>query len=95
MATYKELLAQKATLDTQLETLREQERDNVIVEIRQMMIDYHITIEDIVGVTRGKKANSVGKPKYRDPLSGATWTGRGKPPKWIQSSPDRDAFLIS
>src|SRR5260370_5002364 len=24
-------------------------------------------------------------PIYRDPATGQTWTGRGKPPKWIQN----------
>src|SRR2546427_12966376 len=31
--------------------------------------------------------------KYRDPATGATWTGRGKPPNWIKDQ-DRDDFLI-
>ena len=32
-------------------------------------------------------------PKYRDPVSGNTWTGRGKAPKWIEGK-DRTPFLI-
>jgi DNA-binding protein H-NS len=32
-------------------------------------------------------------PKYRNQATGETWTGRGKPPKWIQGQ-DRDQFLI-
>ncbi|MBW4490903.1 MAG: H-NS histone family protein [Trichocoleus desertorum ATA4-8-CV12] len=31
--------------------------------------------------------------KYYDPSSGATWSGRGKPPKWIDGK-ERDSFLI-
>ncbi|MEK8034709.1 H-NS histone family protein [Ideonella sp. DXS29W] len=49
-------------------------------------------------VTRaaGKKgAATVGVPMYRDPKSGKTWTGRGKPPNWIAKAKDRSAFLIS
>jgi len=37
-------------------------------------------------------------PKYRDPQTGATWTGRGKPPRWITEAEAagtaRDTFLI-
>jgi len=33
-------------------------------------------------------------PKYRDPATGATWTGRGLPPAWIASAKDRSKFLI-
>ena len=32
-------------------------------------------------------------PKYIDPVSGNTWTGRGKAPKWIDGK-DRAPFLI-
>ncbi len=28
-----------------------------------------------------------------NPATGETWTGRGKPPKWIQGQ-NRDSFLI-
>ena len=33
-------------------------------------------------------------PKYIDPVSGNTWTGRGKAPKWIDGK-DRAPFLIA
>jgi DNA-binding protein H-NS len=32
-------------------------------------------------------------PKYRDPKSGRTWSGRGRMPRWIQGE-DRTPFLI-
>ena len=32
---------------------------------------------------RKSTAGTVVAPKYRDPTTGQTWTGRGKPPKWI------------
>jgi DNA-binding protein H-NS len=51
----------------------------------------------------GKKASKVkvkvtakpGTPKYRDPASGKTWTGHGKPPNWIVGIADRSGFLIA
>jgi len=42
---------------------------------------------------QGKPA-SVGAPKYRDPKTQKTWTGRGKPPLWIVGVKNRDALLI-
>ncbi|MGY6126882.1 H-NS histone family protein (plasmid) [Paraburkholderia strydomiana] len=33
-------------------------------------------------------------PKYRDPVSGATWSGRARPPAWIKDVKDRSKFLI-
>jgi DNA-binding protein H-NS len=32
--------------------------------------------------------------KYRDPETGATWSGRARPPAWIKNAPDRSIFLI-
>ncbi|MFP5406769.1 MAG: H-NS family nucleoid-associated regulatory protein [Gammaproteobacteria bacterium] len=37
-------------------------------------------------------------PKFRNPDTGATWTGRGRTPRWIldaeQSGGSRDSFKI-
>jgi len=43
-----------------------------------------------------KPARKLGKvaPKYRNPATGQTWTGRGKAPKWIDGK-DRAKFLIA
>jgi DNA-binding protein H-NS len=50
------------------------------------------------GKAKGKSASrgraTVGVAKYRDPKTGDTWTGRGRPPTWIVASKNRDAFLI-
>lgn len=32
--------------------------------------------------------------KYRDPKSGATWSGRGRAPAWMANAKDRTKFLI-
>nr|WP_279636670.1 H-NS histone family protein [Paraburkholderia aromaticivorans] len=34
------------------------------------------------------------EPKYRDPSSGATWSGRGRAPGWLAGK-DRTAFEIA
>jgi DNA-binding protein H-NS len=33
-------------------------------------------------------------PKYRDPKTGATWSGHARPPGWIRDAKDRSVFLI-
>ena len=46
------------------------------------------------GPRAGRKLGKVA-PKYRNPANTKeTWTGRGKPPKWVQESGDREALLI-
>jgi DNA-binding protein H-NS len=41
-------------------------------------------------------AKTKGKmpPKYRDPKTGATWSGHARPPAWIKNVKDRTRFLI-
>lgn len=97
MSSYKELLAQREKLEKQIEEAKAKEYAEVIADIRQKMADYGITPADL-GAGRAKhgKASRVRvgvAPKYRDPNSGSTWSGRGKPPKWIAGQ-DRDQFLI-
>nr|WP_238291725.1 H-NS family nucleoid-associated regulatory protein [Caballeronia novacaledonica] len=47
------------------------------------------------------KRNGKGQPRgrqpalYRDPQSGATWSGRGRAPAWLASIEDRTPFLIA
>ena len=41
-----------------------------------------------------KAGLQTGVAKYRDPKTGRTWTGRGKPPLWIVGAKDRTPFLI-
>jgi DNA-binding protein H-NS len=66
-------------------------------------------VETFLGKKRGRKAlpkvaNGAAKsargntkpvaPKYADPKSGATWSGRGRAPAWIKNAKDRSRFLI-
>ncbi len=45
-----------------------------------------------------KDGRSVVKPKYRDPKSGETWSGRGKTPRWmaaeLKKGKSREQFAI-
>lgn len=94
MATYKELLAQKAKLEEQLESARVKELEAVIQQVRQIVSEYGLTAEDI-GLSykrAGADKKKTVAPKYRDPKTGATWSGRGRAPAWIGKN--RDKFLI-
>ena len=52
------------------------------------------TASDLFSRKAGARSSS-GKvaPKYRNPSTGETWTGRGKAPKWIEGR-DRSSFII-
>ena len=93
---YRALLAQREALEKQIEELRNAERGDAIEWIREQMALYEVKPEDLEPrSSRGPRKQS--KPvaaKYRDPASGATWSGRGKPPRWIADQ-DRDKFAIT
>jgi DNA-binding protein H-NS len=97
MSSYKELLAQREKLEKQIEEAKSKEFDEVIADIKQKMSDYGITPADLgagrVKYSKSGKPRAGVAPKYRDPATGSTWSGRGKPPKWIAGQ-DREGFLI-
>jgi DNA-binding protein H-NS len=99
MSSYKELLAQREKLEKQIEEAKAREYAEVLEEIKQKMADYGITLAELGGGRASGKAAKASRsrasvaPKYRDPDSGSTWSGRGKPPRWIAGK-DREKYLI-
>jgi DNA-binding protein H-NS len=98
MSTYKELLQQRENLEKQIQEARQRENQEAIAKVRGLVADFELTAEDIFGTPRkAGKAGSTGQkvpPKYRNSATGDTWTGRGKPPKWIEGQ-DRAQYLIA
>jgi DNA-binding protein H-NS len=98
MATYKELKAQMAALAEQTEAARAAEFQAIVNDIRAKVSEYGITEKDIFGSRRGRPAKAkTAAPiaaKYRDPKTGATWSGRGRAPTWIKDAKNRGRFLI-
>ena len=91
MATLSELLAQKAELDKQIETVGREQRSAALAQIKALMADHGLTVADLSGkaAASGKKAAAKGSKvaaKYRDPDSGATWSGRGLQPNWLKAA---------
>jgi len=92
MTAYKELLARKAGLDAQIASAQTEVKAKAVTEARALIAEHGLSAADVFPAP-GKKTASVGAPKYRDPASGATWTGRGKPPNWINGK-ERGQFLV-
>ncbi|WP_199031311.1 H-NS family nucleoid-associated regulatory protein [Ralstonia sp. ASV6] len=93
MATYKQLLEQKAKLESQLEAARDHHRQEGLEKIHALMEEYDLSAEDILGKRRAARKTGPVPAKYRDPKTGATWSGRGRAPAWIGKN--RDKFLIA
>jgi len=95
---YEELQAKIADLQAQAARVKEEEKEQAIGMARTMISAYGITAKDLgldkapKGKTGPKLGNKIAA-KYRDPQSGATWSGRGKTPKWINGA-DRSQYAI-
>ncbi len=94
MPSYKELLAQREQLDKQIKEAIAQEKADGIAKAKLIIEQYHLTATDLFSRKSGVKgAGGKVAPKYRNPSTGETWTGRGKAPKWIEGR-DRSNYLI-
>ena len=95
---YEEIQAKIADLQAQAEIVKREEKEQAIAMARTMISAYGITAKDL-GLDKAPKVKSGPKPgqkltpKYRDPVSGATWSGRGKTPRWINGA-DRSQYAI-
>jgi DNA-binding protein H-NS len=87
-----ELLEQHRLVEQQLIAAREREAEIALADIVRTMQEYKISLAELIGKKEGKEPAPT-NAKYRDPASGATWSGRGRAPHWIAGK-DRDDFLI-
>lgn len=90
---YKALLQRKAELEAQIAEALKTEKGGAVAQVRELVQQYQLTQDDVFGGGKKRQASVVGVAKYRDPATGSTWTGRGKPPNWILGK-DRAAFEI-
>jgi DNA-binding protein H-NS len=93
MTDYPTLLARKAELEALIATAQAERKAEGIAQARELIGEYGLTAADIFPAPGKKAKGTVGAPKYRDPATGATWTGRGKPPNWINGK-DRAQLMI-
>ena len=100
MSTYQDLLKQKQALLEQAnqieQAIREKQqgdRAEALSKIKAIMAENGITAKDL-GMGRGKTLQGAigtqqpGKvpPKFRNPATGETWSGRGLQPRWLASA---------
>ena len=105
MPTIQELKDQRAALDMQIEQQLAEQRSSTFDRIKAIMAESGMTVNELVKGLSGSKAKTqvptAGRKvavKYRDPETGATWTGRGLRPKWMREKMEagatKDSFLV-
>jgi len=104
MATYKELRQQADALSRLADDTQRIARAETLVQMVASIEEFDFTAAEL-GLTapavaakaaagaRSTAARSVRTAKYRDPVTGTTWTGAGRQPKWIIG--EKAGYLIS
>ena len=97
MSSLKDLTAQIAALQAQVAEVRQREVGDAINKVRALIDEYQLSASDVF--PRGSKKKSTkttGKvaAKYRDPITGSEWSGRGLAPKWLAGKNKAD-YLIA
>jgi DNA-binding protein H-NS len=95
MATYKQLTAQLEKLHKEVAVAREKEIEQAIADIKQKIVEYGITAEELGFSSKRAAGKKTPLPaKYRNPKTGETWSGRGRSPAWLAGK-NRERFLIN
>lgn len=98
MADLKQLLAQKAELDRQIEQTQREQRQQAIEQVRELIRQYGLTAADLRdsrpaapaaarkrgGAATGGRAKVPAK--FRNAETGESWSGRGLQPRWLKAA---------
>ncbi|WP_174904689.1 H-NS histone family protein [Burkholderia latens] len=93
------LLAQRVELDAKIAAQRAILRKNVVEQIVTLMREYEIGIREIETRVGSQERGRIAprrrvEPRYWDPETGATWSGRGRRPRWMNGR-DPEGFRIT
>mgnify|MGYP001562859641 CR=1 FL=1 len=95
MSTYKELLLEQRKLNQQIAQARDGEAAAALARVVSLVAEYGFTAQQVFPwtpepVRREKRKAEV---KFRNPVTGAGWSGRGREPRWLAGK-DRSAYAV-
>ena len=89
MSNLKDLLAQKAAIERQIEEAARTERADAIAKVKSLMAEHGVSLADLSARSAAKGARPGGSKvaaKYRNAATGDSWTGRGLRPNWLKAA---------
>ena len=96
MPTFQEYQKQIADLQELAKQAQQDEIAEARRQIRELMQEHNLNLAALVESKAKSKPGpkkGTAKAKYRDPETGATWSGRGRAPLWLKGR-GKDEFLI-
>lgn len=94
MTTYQEYQQQIAQMHALAEQARSAELPAVKQQIAALMTQYGLSLADLAQPGEAGATRRPVRVRYRDSASGKTWSGQGRPPRWLQGK-DRSQFLVA
>ena len=99
---FDELLSRKRNLDLEFLGRHDTEIESLKIKVTTVAEALGVSIAELFGIKvegEGRRKKRSARIKYRDPQNAEnTWTGKGRPPKWMQEKLDqgatKDEFLI-
>ncbi|MDN7592077.1 H-NS histone family protein [Burkholderia seminalis] len=83
---YFDLVRQREALQDRIDFVKRRELNGIVGEIVRMMRAYDISLDDLGAMlSRDERPDRRVRvaPKYMDPRTGKTWSGRGRRPVWL------------
>ena len=93
MASFREIQAQIEQLQRQAAEERKNELDSAFRQIRQLMDEYSISIDDLQSPRKRNGPKKFGPVLFRNARTGDTWSGRGRMPNWLAGQ-DKEQFRL-
>ena len=86
----KDLLAQRAALERQIEDAARAERADAVAKVKALMAEHGLSVADLSARAAAAKPRAKGgakvAAKYRDAATGNSWSGRGLRPNWLKAA---------
>lgn len=90
MNSINDLIAERQRLDDLLDEARRSEKERALKEIAELALQHGVTVVEIASAL-GHGPRKTGRadlpPAFYDPVTGRSWTGRGRTPWWLEGKP--------
>jgi DNA-binding protein H-NS len=93
MASFKEIQDQITQLQREAAEQRDREFTEAVQTIRDLMQEYDLTVEDLQFVHKKTGVKKPAAVAFRNSETGATWSGRGRSPKWLVGQ-DKEKYRV-
>lgn len=93
------LVSERDALTAKIEERKREKRSAAVMQALALINAYGLTRQELFqssggGSKKAVKAKKDREPKFRNPQTGQTWAGIGKPPNWYTAAQDKAALMI-